>query len=163
LDYAPGLLATQNALVEWPGGRAFLSYGGEKCTFLERGFLPEDRTFTEVKVGQGRILYISLPIELNDNLKAVGDIYRMALSQAGVTPAYTTSIEDPGILICPTDVGSATLYVLTSESASPQEISFKDGASGKNLSGRLDPGRAALILVGKSGEVLADYNWNSVP
>ena len=163
LDYVPGLLATQNALVEWPGGRAFLSYGGEKCTFLERGFLPEDRTFTEVKVGQGRILYISLPIELNDNLKAVGDIYRMALSQAGVTPAYTTSIEDPGILICPTDVGSATLYVLTSESASPQEISFKDGASGKNLSGRLDPGRAALILVGKSGEVLADYNWNAVP
>ncbi len=106
---------------------------------------------------------MSLPIELNDNLKAIGDIYRMALSQAGVAPAYSTSVEDPGILICPTDVGNATLYVLTSESASPQAVTFKDGASGKSLSGRLEPGRAALILVGKSGEILADYNWNPLP
>lgn len=163
LDYDPGLLATRDALVEWPGGRAFLSYAGAKCTFLERGFLPDGRTFAESKVGQGRILYVSLPIELNDNLKAIGDIYRMALAQAGVTPAYSTSIEDPGILISPTDVGKATLYVLTSESSSPQTVSFKDGASGKNLAGRLGPGRAALILVGKSGELLADYNWNPAP
>lgn len=163
LSYDPGLLATRDAIVEWPGGRAFLTYPGEKCTFLERGFLPDGRTYAETKVGQGRILYVSVPIELNGNLKAIGDIYRMALAQAGVTAAYSTTVEDPGILISPTDVGNATLYVLTSESSSPQTIAFKDGPSGKSLSGRLEPGRAALVLVGKSGEILADYNWNPAP
>ena len=163
LDYEPGLLATRDNLVEWPAGRAFLSYPGDKCTYLERGFLPDGRTFAEAKLGQGRILYVSLPIELNDNLNAIGEIYRMALAQAGVVPAYTTSIEDPGILISPTDVGNATLYVLTSESSSPQTVSFKDAASGKDLAGKLEPGRAAMVLVGKSGQLLADYNWNPAP
>jgi hypothetical protein len=163
LAYEPDLLATRENLVEWPGGRAFLSYPGDKCTYLERGFLPDGRTFAEVKRGQGKILYFSLPIELSDNTKAIGEIYRMALAKAQVAPSYTTDVEDPGILISPTDVGNATLYVLTSESSVPQTVSFKDSASGKSLAGKLGPGRAALLLVGKSGEVLADYNWKPGP
>src|SRR5258708_37590491 len=39
-------------------------------------------------------------LELNDNVGAIGDVYRYAAQQAGV-PAYGTAIEDPGILICP--------------------------------------------------------------
>ncbi len=159
LDYEPGLLTARENLVEWPGGRAFLSYAGDKCTYLERGFLADGRTFAETRLGQGRILYLSLPIELNDNLKAIGDIYRMAIGEARIAPAYTTSLDDPGILISPTDVGDATLYVLTSESSAPQTVSFKDVASGKDLVGRLEPGRAALLLVGRSGQILAQYNW----
>ncbi len=161
IDYTPGFLAERIAHVEWPRGSTFLIYGGEKTNYLERGFLPSGKTFMERRVGAGRILYFALPIELNDSLKAIGEIYKFALKTAAVTPAYTTTCDDPGILICPTRYGSATLYVLTSEDATRQSFSFRDEASGKEIHATLDPGRAALLLVSHSGKVLASYNWTA--
>jgi hypothetical protein len=38
-------------------------------------------------------------------------------------------------------------------------MSFRDTRSGKVLAGRLEPGRAALLLVSDQGELLASYNW----
>jgi hypothetical protein len=66
--------------------------------------------------------------------------------------------EDPGILICPTQLPEATLYVLTSESASTDPIAFKDKKSGVDFRVNIAPGRAALLLVGKDGKILASYN-----
>ena len=101
---------------------------------------------------------VPFPLELNDNLKAIGDVYRYALRIANVVGAYSTEIDDPGVLICPTQFEHATLYVLTSESSSPG-ISFRDRRSGAEFTGRLEPGRAALLLVSNKGELLASYNW----
>ncbi len=157
LVYQPGLLDTRENLVEWPGGKAWLSYGGEKVTHLERACLPENRTFVEKSIGRGTILFFTFPLELNDNLGPIGAIYQMALKRAGVDPLYSTSIDDPGILICPTQAGSATLYVLTSESSTEHKVTWKDALSGKEFTVPLNPGRAALMLVGRNGEVLAHY------
>ncbi len=158
IDYRPGLLASRDVLLTLPGESVWLSYPGDETTYLERGFLPDGKTFDERRLGQGNILFVPLPIELNSNLKAVGDVYRYALRLAGVSPAYTTSVSDPGILICPTRFPDATLYVLTSES-SEKSVSFRDAASGKKFSGQLDPGRAALLLIGRDGKLLASYGW----
>jgi hypothetical protein len=158
LDYQPGLLATRENLVQWPGGQAWLSYSGEKTTFMERAFLATGQAFAEKPLGKGRFLFFALPLELNDNLKAIGDIYRSALNQAKTSPAYTTEVQDPGLLICPTQLEEATLYVLTSESSSAEPIAFRDAASGKSFVVKLDPGRAALLLVSRKGEALAEYN-----
>jgi hypothetical protein len=62
------------------------------------------------------------------------------------------------MLICPTQFDRATLYVLASESAA-SDMSFRDARSGKVFAGRLEPGRAALLLVSDRGELLASYNW----
>jgi hypothetical protein len=158
LDLHPGLLTTRENLITWPGGGAVLSFSGEKTKFLERALLPKDQTFLEKTLGKGRILLVSLPVELNNNLKAIGDLYRYALRVANVAEAYSTQLNDPGMLICPTLFDHATLYVLTSES-SASEMSFRDTRSGKVLAGRLEPGRAALVLVNDQGELLASYNW----
>jgi hypothetical protein len=91
----------------------------------------------------------------------VGDVYRYALQTAGVKPTYSTPIQDdPGVIICPTHFPQATLYVVTSETEEPR-INFKDEASGKEFSAQLPSGRAALLLVGKNGNLLASYNWNT--
>jgi len=135
-----------------------LSFSGDKTTFLERTLLPNDQTILDKTLGKGRILLVSLPVELNDNLKAMGDLYRYALRVANVAEAYSTQINDPGMLICPTEFDHATLYVLASESAA-SEMSFRDARSGKVFSGKLEPGRAALLLVNDRGELLASYNW----
>ncbi len=162
IDYRPAPLVTRENLLRWPGGEAWLTYSGAKTTYLDRTFLPGGVTFIEKPLGQGRILYSALPLELNNNLRAVGEVYRLALHAAGVTPTYTTELQDPGILICPTRLGNATLYVLASES-SQDEVAFRDTASSKEFRGRLDSGRAALLLVSHQGELLTSYNWHSEP
>ncbi|MFB3921938.1 MAG: beta-galactosidase [Terriglobia bacterium] len=159
IDYVAGPLATRENPIEWPDGKSVLTYSGEKTTHLERGFLDSERSFVETSVGNGRILYFPLPLELNDNLQAVGDVYRFALKRAQVKPVYSTEVQDAGILICPTQLPEATLYVLTSETSSSSSVSFVDSASSKKLNGSLQPGRAALLLVSKRGEILARYNW----
>ena len=155
----PGLLTVRESLLKWPEGEARLVYGGDKTTFLDRAVLADGSSWAEKPLGQGRVLFSPLPLELNDNVQAVADIYRYALKTAGVVPAYSTNLPDTGILICPTRFPHATLYVLASES-SQQAVSFRDRASGKDFAGRLEPGRAALLLVGDDGAVLATYNWN---
>jgi hypothetical protein len=157
--YRPALLATRENALTWPGGQARLSYSGDKCTYLERGELPDGNTFTPVPLGKGKVLYFSLPLELNDDLAAIGEVYRFALREAGVRQAYTTATADPGLLLAPTQFDAATLYVLTSESSGAGDVSFRDTASGREFAGRIAPGRAALLLIRKDGEIAASYNW----
>jgi hypothetical protein len=83
---------------------------------------------------------------------------RYALQAAGARAVYSTQLPDPGLLICPTQFEHATLYVLTSETPA-SEISFRDARSGKSFAGKLEAGRAALLLVSDEGEVRASYNW----
>ena len=37
---------------------------------------------------------------------------------------------------------------------------FRDAASGKVFSGEIEPGRAALLLIGRDGKLTASYNAN---
>ena len=121
---------------------------------------PDGSDWAEKALGKGKVLFAPLPLEWNDNEQAIGDVYRYALKVAGVSVPYSTTLQDPGILICPTRFPQATLYVLVSES-SGSRMAFRDEGSGKEFSGALDPGHAALLLIGKDGSVLASYNWKS--
>jgi hypothetical protein len=62
------------------------------------------------------------------------------------------------MLICPTQLPNATLYVFTSESSSSVPFSFKDSESKTNFRINLEPGRAALMLIGKDGRIISSYN-----
>ena len=160
LSYEDAMLSIREPLVKWPEGQARLTFGGDRTTFLDRAALPGNATWAEQTVGRGKILLSSFPLELNDNLDAVGSVYRYAVKVAGVRPAYSAAVDDPGILICPTQFPHATLYVITSES-NQREVSFRDQKSKKEFSAQLDPGRASLLLVGEDGSILASYNWPS--
>jgi len=158
LNYEPGLLVTRENLMKWPGGVARLTYSGDKTTYLDRAFLPDGTTWKEITLGKGKVIFATFPLELNDNMQIIGDVYRYASKTAGVTPTYSTTLEDNGILICPTRFANATLFVLTSES-NQSGVSFRDQSSGKTFSGTLEPGHAAMLLVGSDGSVIASYNW----
>jgi hypothetical protein len=143
---------------KWPGGEAELTFGGNKTTILSRAQMPGDQDWAERPLGKGRILFAALPLELNQNLQAVGDVYRYAMKVANISPTYTTTSTNAGILICPTRLPKATLYVLTSES-NQKEVEFHDVRSGKDFSGQLEKGRAALLLINDQGKLVATYNW----
>jgi hypothetical protein len=158
LPYTNGPLTLRENLFHFPGGDEALEYSGMKTTVLNRAILPHGEDWAEEPLGKGKILFAALPLELNDNLRAVADVYSYALKAAKIAPVYSTTLKDPGILICPTLFPKATLYVLTSES-SRSEVSFEDLRSGRKISGTLASGRAALLLIGTDGKLLATYNW----
>jgi hypothetical protein len=157
LDYEPAILDTRENTVRWPGGEGRAVFSGDKTTYLWQARLPDGATFARREVGAGRILFFTLPLELSDDDTLLGEVYRFALGEAGVTPLYRTPLEDPGILIAPTPLEESTLYVLTSESSARRDVAFVDGASGREVRVALDPGRAALLLVARDGRVVARY------
>jgi hypothetical protein len=159
IGYSWGALTSREVTVKWPEGSARLSYGGDRTTYGERGILPGGQTFLEIPLGAGRILYSALPLELADQLDEVGRIYKYAMNRAGAGVAYETSCEDPGILISPTQLPDATLYVLTSESMESSPVAFRDKMSGADFRITLAAGRAALLLVGRDARLLASYNF----
>jgi hypothetical protein len=156
--YTSSSLTTREIQVKWPGDSARLSYSGDKTTYTERGVLRNDQTFLDLPLSKGHLLYFAVPLEFSDQLNIVGRIYKFAMTYAGVTAAYETPCEDPGILICPTQLPNATLYVCTSESSSSVPFSFTDSKSRTNIRIKLEPGRAALMLIGKDGQIISSYN-----
>jgi hypothetical protein len=158
LPYRSEPLTVRETLFHFPGGAELLEFSGTKTTVLSRAALPSGVDWQEKTVGKGKILFSAWPLELNGNLQAIADVYSYALKAANVSSVYSTTLKDPGILICPTRFPKATLYVLTSES-NQSEVSFEDLRSGKRFSGELASGRAALLLVGTDGKLLATYNW----
>jgi hypothetical protein len=135
-----------------------LSYSGDKTTYTERGLLRNEQTFLDLPLGKGHLLYFTVPLEFSDQINTVGRIYKFAMKYAGVKTVYETLCEDPGMLICPTQLPNATLYVFTSESSSFVPFSFKDSESKTNFHITLEPGRAALMLIGKDGQIISSYN-----
>lgn len=153
-------LQLRHEALHMPSAVLPLQYDGQSTTSLDRDRLPGGEDWKELPLGKGRILYSALPLELNANLASVAAVYDYALALAHVQPTYKTSVKDPGILICPTRLAHATLYVLTSET-STTAVDFTDQRSGKTFSGQLQAGRAALLLVGEHGELLAQYRWHA--
>ena len=158
LPYRTTALTIRDELMHFPGGDERLSFSGDKTTYLSRATLAGGEDWSEAPLGKGKILFAALPLELNDNLQALGDVYSYALTVAGVAPVYSTTLKDPGILICPTRFPDATLYVITSESNQTQ-VNFEDVRSGKRFAGTLASGRAAILLIGTDGRLIAAYNW----
>jgi hypothetical protein len=158
LPYEDVPLTIRSDTFSWPEGKEDFTFSTNKTTVLSRAQLPGNADWKEIQLGKGKLLFASLPIELSDNLSSIGDIYRYAIKAANLSPTYTTTLADNAILICPTRFPDATLYVVTSES-NQNQVSFHDERSGKNFSGQLEPGRAALLLITTEGKLVATYNW----
>lgn len=162
LDYQTVPLELRNQELQWAGKTLPLEYAGYTTTILSQAELPGGKDWREVPLGKGKILFSALPLEQNSRLGSVAAVYKYALQIAGVQPEFTTTVTDPGILICPTLLPKATLYVLTSETNTTQ-VEFTDGRSGHSFAGTLDAGRAALLLIGTDGKLLASYHWHGTP
>ncbi len=158
LPYELAPLQQREETLRGPFGALPLSFRGQETTALDRAVLPDGSTWREIPLGKGKILFSALPLELNANLDSTAAVYDYALRAAGVARTYSSEGTSPGILVCPTVLPRATLYVLASETeAGP--VRFRDARSGRVFQGRLDAGRAALLLVREDGTLAATYGW----
>jgi hypothetical protein len=160
LDATTVPLDLREQTVHWPGGDDLFSFPGKKTTVLLQATLPGGEGWKEIPLGQGRILFTTLPLELSTNHEALGRVYAYAMHQAGVAPTRAPGKPNPGILVCPTEYADATLYVLTSETQA-QTVSFIDRRSKHTFSTTLAAGHAALLMVGVDGKIISSYNWHS--
>jgi hypothetical protein len=153
-------LQLRDNTLDLPSGKAPLLYEGLRTTMLDRDRLPDGKTWTELPLGSGKVLFSTFPLELNSDEGTIAAAYERAIEAAGIEHTYTTTIKERGILICPTKLPHATLYVLTSE-APTQGVSFTDARSGKTFTRSLEAGHAALLLVGEHGDLIANYHWRA--
>jgi hypothetical protein len=157
LDYTDAPLDLREQQVHWPGGDDIFTFGGKKTTVLTRAAFADGSQWKELPLGKGRLLFAALPLELGQNQSALGRVYAYAMQAAGVAPLKSAT-HNPGILVCPTEYKDATLYVVTSETQSAT-ATFEDPRSHIVLTTSIAAGRAALVMVGTDGSILASYHW----
>lgn len=158
LNYQTVALGLREEKMNWPDGDDVFSYAGKKTTMLMRAELADGSAWKEISLGSGRILFSALPLELSDNVEALGRVYSYAMEKSGIAPQVVDGKNDPGILVCPTEYEDATLYVLTSETER-KTVSFEDRRSRKTFTTVLDSGRGAIVMVGLDGKMIASYHW----
>jgi len=104
--------------------------------------------------GLGKVLYSPLPFEANGSRAAIGALYEFACRWAGVETVYRVRERDPGVMVRAVVFSRSRLYGFVSETSEPRAVEVLDRPTGVRLRSILDPGRANLILVRDSGEII---------
>jgi hypothetical protein len=137
------------------------AFDQHKQGVLEALRFGDGTTFKEITQGKGQIFWTAYPVELAEGLDAAASVYRYVLNRVGVSPPFEmTNSLSPGVMIYPTVLRDAILYVITSETAEDTDLDVRDKLSGGRLALRLPAQHAALALISKSGgTVKAKYGF----
>jgi hypothetical protein len=132
-----------------------IQFSAESVQFQDGATL-EQHTY-----GSGQIFWAAYPIELADGTDAAGKLYSYVLSKIGVTPMFESTVNlSPGILIYPTVLQDAVMYIFESEDAGDTRINIEDNLTGAHLNFNLPSQHAAVVLLNKKdGAVLAKYGY----
>ncbi len=126
-----------------------LRYRGELMQRVETAHLsgqPHARVMN-FPVGRGRLIWSPLPVELAEPVETTVALYRYALGQAGIAPAFALGDNDPAVLVYPARYREATLYAVVSELGSPASLRLTDHETGTGHEVDLPAGRSAMWLI----------------
>ncbi len=154
-------LTFRQAELRLPNQTVPVSFDQRKQGLLEALRFSDGATLKQVTRGRGRIFWAAHPVELAEGFDAAASLYGYVLTQIGLGPPFELATRlSPGVMIYPTVLQDAVLYVITSESADDAEIDLRDRASGARLRLRLPAQHAALALLSRSkGTVKAKYGF----
>jgi len=136
-------------------------YSQDRQFWAEALTMENGETFAELSYGKGRIYWAAFPVELADGTEATAEVYRYVTQRLGLSPAFDMQSPLPnGVLIYPTVLDDAALYVCTSENAAPAQITLRDKLTGAQLNFVLAPERAAIAMISKDKRaVVAKYGF----
>ncbi len=100
-------------------------------------------------------------MELAEDTAPAAELYRYVTQRVGLSPDFELQSPLPsGVLIYPTILDDAVMYVVTSENAAPAQITLRDKLTGVQLNFVLAPERAAIALISKEKRaVVAKYGF----
>jgi len=113
--------------------------------------------------GKGRILWTADPVEFAEGYTAVAALYRWALDEAGLKPAFR-EVEplSPAVLAFPTVLDDAEIYSFSNESLDLQSVNIVDTLTGAHIHFELQAQRGAVLLLDRKGAALASYGGAAV-
>lgn len=138
-----------------------LVFGQQQQNWLHSLRFDDGSTFREIPHGKGRIFWTSYPVELNENLQATSDLYSYVAARLNLTPMFSTQAPvPPGVLVFPTELADAMLYVFVSDSADNATIDVRDRETGVPISFSLSAEDAAIAVIGKKEKkIVARYGF----
>lgn len=138
-----------------------MSFDQATRSALEAVRFADGATLESKAYGHGRIFWAAYPVELANNPDAAARLYSYVLRQAGITPAFkTTTPLPPGVVVYPTVLRDAVLYIFASEDAADTPINLRDKATGAEVHFTLRSRHAAVVLLNKKdGSVIAEYGY----
>jgi hypothetical protein len=116
-------------------------------------------TFKEISYGKGRIFWAAYPVELAEGSDAAAALYAEVARRVGVSPMF--EVQKPlaaGVLVFPTELEDAVLYVVISDAAEGSKVDLRDAITGARVSFAIAGEHAALLVIGKKERaVVASY------
>lgn len=109
----------------------------------------------ETRLGEGRLLWCPVPVELSDNPAAVVALYRYAMDKADLHAPVTLQPSTPGVLALVSTFERCTLITLISERSDDYRITVRLRKPSFSEDVRLPAGTALLLLVDGKGELIA--------
>ncbi len=138
-----------------------LTYGQPQQNWLDSLRFEDGSTFKEIPHGKGRIFWTAYPVELSENEQALAELYADVSNRINISPMFNAqSPLPPGVLVFPTVLADAVLYVCVSDSADPAAINLRDQTTGVALSFFLPAEHAAIAVIGKrEKKIVAKYGF----
>jgi hypothetical protein len=161
LEAAAEPLMFHNSNLSLGSRNVALSFDQQKQNLVDTLRFKDGKSLKELPYGKGRIFWTADPVELSEGTDAAAALYNYVAGRVGITPMFDSSVPlAPGILVFPTVLQDAVLYVLCSERADDTKIDLKDKLTGARLILQLGGQHAALALIGKQQKaVMAKYGF----
>ncbi|WP_237088876.1 alpha-amylase family protein [Paenibacillus larvae] len=156
------------------GGRVVpLAYGRRKIAKLNKEVAVDPATglaskqiaqLHEVQLGQGRLLWCGLPVEMNDREEALHVLYSHVLEQCRVEPELTWHKGGglAGIYGRKLSFHKGALYIFVSEYAYNADIMVQDPATGRTYEFVLETERSVMFATDLTGKVQQVYRPDEV-
>ncbi|WP_132746728.1 cellulase family glycosylhydrolase [Scopulibacillus darangshiensis] len=112
----------------------------------------------EAAHGKGKIIWSSLPLELNDRIDVMKAVYQYAIEAAGIESDFDWLEGDsPGVYGRKLSYSNGSLFVFISEYSCDQSIKIKDSQTNITYSFLLEKERSLLFAVDGEGKLLRVY------
>ena len=133
-----------------------ISFDQHKQQLLEYLRFADGSNAKELSLGNGKLFWISYPLELAETPVAAAGVYNTILDKLG----FHVGFQPFSTLIYPVEFPGAVLYILESETDRDADFSFHDPISGRELSIHLPAQHAALALIDKhTKQIVAKYGF----
>jgi hypothetical protein len=154
-------LVYHNALIKLDDRVIAFTFDQQKQSLLDSLRFHDSSTLKVVPYGAGRIFWAAYPVELAEGSDASAGVYAYVCGKLGLMPMYgLESPLSPGVLVYPTVLENAVLYVMSSESADNARIDLHDRTTGVQLTLTLQAQHAVMALIGREEKALvAKYGF----
>ena len=110
------------------------------------------------QIGKGKLLWCPLPVEMNREDSVVEEIYRIAISTAGLKSDIEFIKGDvPGIFVKKLGFKKGSIYIAVSEDGMDRDVEFTDKANGAKIDINLQSNRSVMIAVDNEGNIVDSY------